>query len=78
MKVTFTAADGSVPTDLDPVVRVELNGEVVLTGTARFVDGHWEYLVRTNRLPDPRGTYTVTVLVPETGQTVTGSFRLRP
>ena len=78
VKVTFTAADGSVPTDLDPVVRVELDGEVVLTGTATFVDGHWEFLVRTGTLPDPRGSYTVTVLVPETGQTVTGSFRLRP
>ncbi|MFL6167453.1 MAG: ExeM/NucH family extracellular endonuclease [Ornithinibacter sp.] len=78
VKVTFTAADGSVPTDLAPVVRVELGGEVVLTGTARLVDGHWELLVRTGTLPDPRGLYTVTVLVPETGQTVTGSFRLRP
>lgn len=78
VKVTFTAADGSVPTDLKPVVRISLDGEVVLTGTATFVDGHWEFLVRTNRLPDPQGTYTVTVLVPETGQTVTGSFRLRP
>jgi uncharacterized protein len=78
VKVSFTAADGSVPTDLAPVVRVELNGEIVLTGTARFVDGHWEFLLRTGTLPDPRGTYTVTVLVPETGQTVTGSFRLRP
>ena len=78
VKVTFTAADGSVPTDLHPVVRVELDGEVVLTGTARFVDGHWEFLVRTGTLPDPRGVYTVTILVPETGQTVTGSFRLRP
>jgi uncharacterized protein len=78
VKVTFTAADGSVPTDLAPVVRVELNGEIVLTGTATFVDGHWEFLVRTGSLPDPRGSYTVTVLVPETGQTVTGSFRLRP
>ncbi len=78
VKVTFTAADGSVPTDLDPVVRIELDGEVVLTGTATFVDGHWEFLVRTGTLPDPRGVYTVTVLVPETGQTVTGSFRLRP
>ncbi len=78
VKVTFTAADGSVPTDLAPVVRVELDGEVVLTGTATFVDGHWEFLVRTGSLPDPRGSYTVTVLVPETGQTVTGSFRLRP
>ena len=47
VKVTFTAADGSVPTDLDPVVTVRLDGEVVLTGTARLVDGHWEYLVRT-------------------------------
>ena len=59
-------------------MRVRLDGEVVLTGTATFVDGHWEYLVRTGDLPDPPGPTRVTVLVPENGQTVTGSFRLRP
>ena len=34
VKVGFTGRDGSVPTDLAPIVRVELDGEVVLTGTA--------------------------------------------
>ncbi len=34
--------------------------------------------MRTRDLPDPSGTYTVTVHVLENGQTVTGSFRLRP
>ena len=78
VKVSFRGAHGSVPRDLAPVVRVELDGEVVLTGTARLAGGHWQFLLRTGTLPDPRGVYTVTVLVPETGQTVTGSFRLRP
>ena len=67
-----TAADIEAP--LSASTRVLRDG----SGTATFVDGHWEFLVRTGSLPDPRGSYTVTVLVPETGQTVTGSFRLRP
>ena len=49
----------------------------MLTGTLTFVDGQWQYDLKTSRLPDPSGTYTVTVTVPETGQTVTGTLRLR-
>ncbi|HET7761530.1 MAG TPA: ExeM/NucH family extracellular endonuclease [Phycicoccus sp.] len=78
VKVSFAAADGSEPTDLHVAVTITLEGQVVETGTMRWVDDHWEYLVRTGDLPDPRGTYTVTALVLDTGQTVTGTFRLRP
>ena len=37
-----------------------------------LVSGSWQYDLKTSVLPDPAGTYTVTVTVPETGQTVTG------
>jgi predicted extracellular nuclease len=77
VKLTLTAMDGSVPTDLHPEVTVTLDGESVLTGTMRFVDGHWELLVRTGDLPDPAGTYTVTVVVAESGQVFTSTFTLR-
>lgn len=76
VKTTFTAADGSVPSDLEPVVTVERGGAVVATGTMRLVDGEWEYLLRTGSLPGA-GVYDVTVLVPWNGQTVSGSFTLR-
>ena len=77
VKVGFTDCDGSVPTDLAPTVTVSLGGSTVLTGTATFVSDKWQYDLKTSRLPDPDGTYTVTVTVPETGQTVTGTLHLR-
>ena len=77
VKVAFTAPDGSVPTDLDPVVTVTLDGEVVATGEMRFEDGEWVYLLRTGDLPSTGETYTVTVTVPSNGQTVEGTFSLR-
>jgi len=77
VKVGFTACDGSVPTDLAPTVTVALGGTTVLTGTPAFVAGAWQYDLKTSRLPDPAGTYTVTVTLPETGQTVTGTLSLR-
>ena len=77
LKVGFTDCDGSVPTDLAPTVTVALGGTTVLTGTPAFVAGAWQYDLKTSRLPDPTGTYTVTVTLPETGQTVTGTLSLR-
>ena len=41
-----------------------------------FVSGKWQYDLQTSQLPDDNGTYTVTVTVPQTGQTVTGTLRL--
>jgi hypothetical protein len=42
-----------------------------------FVTDKWQYDLKTSLLPNPAGTYTVTVTVPDTGQTVTGTLRLR-
>ena len=78
VKVTYATPDGSTPTDVAPVVQVRLDGEVVLTAELTYVDGHWQYLLRTADLPDPSATYRVTVLAPANGQSATGTFRLRP
>ncbi len=77
VKAAFTSRDGSAVTDIEPFVTVRLAGEVVLTGSMTYVDGYWQYLVRTGDLPDPEGAYEVTVLVPSTGQYVTATFVLR-
>ena len=77
LKVGFTDCDGSVPTDLAPTVTVTLGGTAVLTAPMAFVSGNWQYDLKTSLLPDPAGTYRVTVTVPTTGQTVTGTLRLR-
>ncbi|WP_082589097.1 ExeM/NucH family extracellular endonuclease [Nostocoides sp. Soil756] len=76
VKIAFADCDGSVPTDLAPVVTVSTGGTTVLTGAAALVDGTWQYNLRTGDLPGT-GTFTVTVTVPETGQTQTASFVLR-
>ena len=78
VKVTYATEDGSTPTDVAPVVQVRLAGEVVLTAQMTYVDGYWQYLLRTADLPDPGATYRVTVLAPANGQSATGTFRLRP
>ena len=75
VKVAYTDCDGSVPTDLDPVVTVTRNGTTHVTGTATLVKGEWKYELSTRRLA--AGTYTVTVTVPETGQTDTAQLTLR-
>jgi len=77
VKVGFTDCDGSVPTDLAPTVTVALGGTTVLTAPMALVSGAWQYDLKTSTLPNPSGTYTVTVTVPETGQTETGTLRLR-
>ena len=75
VKVAYTDCDGSVPTDLDPVVTVTRNGTTHVTGTATLVKGEWKYELSTRGLA--AGTYTVTVTVPETGQTDTAQLTLR-
>ncbi|MFQ6170899.1 ExeM/NucH family extracellular endonuclease [Oryzobacter sp. R7] len=77
VKVAYTDCDGSVPTDLAPTVSVTLGSTVVATGTTSLVKGEWKYELNTRTLPNPTGTYTVTVTVPETGQTDSASLRLR-
>lgn len=76
VKVAYTDCDGSVPTDLAPVVTVRSGSVVVHTGTATFADGEWKYELSTKRLPGA-GTYTVTVTVPSTGQTDTATLTVR-
>ena len=75
VKVAYTDCDGSVPTDLDPVVTVSRNGTTHVTGTATLVKGEWKYEFSTRGLA--AGTYTVTVTVPETGQTDAATLTLR-
>ena len=75
VKVAYTDCDGSVPTDVNPVVTLSRNGTTVVTGTAVLVDGQWKYELSTRGLA--AGTYTVTVTVPETGQTDTATLTLR-
>jgi hypothetical protein len=77
VKVVLTTSVGEVPTDLDLSVAVSQGDVVVATGTMEYVDGEWVYLLRTGELPGA-GSYTVTVTIAQTGQTLTGSFRLRP
>lgn len=77
VKLQLADCDGSEPTDLAPEVTVTLGGEEVLTGTMSYVDGGWQYLLRTGALPDRSGSYTVTIEVPDTGQTHAAALRLR-
>ena len=76
VKVAYRDCDGSVPTDLAPVVTVTQGSTTIHTGTATLVKGEWKYELRTGVLPGP-GTYTVTVTVPSTGQTDTATLTLR-
>jgi predicted extracellular nuclease len=75
VKVEFFECDGSEPTDLDPTVTVTQGDTVVLEATMAYVDGQWQYNLRTRDLAP--GEYTVTITVAETGQTVIGSLTVR-
>jgi hypothetical protein len=46
-------------------------------GVMRFSDLLYKYNLSAAALPNPRGTYRITIMVPATGQQVTASFRLR-
>ena len=76
VKVAYRDCDGSVPTDLAPVVTVTQGSTTLVTGAATLVKGEWKYELKTRALPGP-GTYTVTVTVPVTGQTDTATLTLR-
>jgi hypothetical protein len=93
VKVVFTDCDGSIPTDLAPTISVTMISgnppgwsvnEPVSTsaadtaGVMRFSNGQWIYNLATRPLPDSSGIYRITITVPETGQTVTATFGLRP
>jgi len=75
VKVELVDCDGSEPTGLAPTVTVTLGGTIVRTGTMVHGHGQWTYSLRTSGLA--AGTYTVTITVPETGQTITATVRVR-
>lgn len=75
VKVELFDCDGSEPTDLAPTVTVTQGSTVVRTGTLAYVNGEWLYELRTSGLAV--GTYTVTITVPDTGQTITATVRVR-
>ncbi|MEO7421703.1 MAG: ExeM/NucH family extracellular endonuclease [Ornithinibacter sp.] len=77
VKISFTDCDGTVPTDIDPTVTVTQGGATVLRGDLVFADGEWSFKLKTGDLRDRKGTYTVTVTVPSTGQTSTATLHLR-
>ena len=75
--VGYIDCNGRIPRDIAPVVTVELDGATVLEQPMSQVGPVWLHLLRTGSLPASTGTFTVTVTVPSTGQTDTGTFRLR-
>jgi predicted extracellular nuclease len=75
--VGYVDCTGRIPRDIAPVVTVELGGRTVLSAPMSFVVVGWLHALRTSSLPASDGTYTVTVTVPSTGQTDSGSFRIR-
>ena len=75
--VGYIDCNGRIPRDIAPVVSVELDGATVLEQPMSQVGPVWLHLLRTGSLPASTGTYTVTVTVPSTGQTDTGTVRLR-
>ena len=75
--VGYVDCTGRIPRDIDPVITVELGGTTVLEQPMSLVGVAWLHLLRTGSLPASNDTFTVTVTVPSTGQTDTGTFRLR-
>jgi uncharacterized protein len=76
LRIDFQDCDGSEPTDLDPTVSVSRGGQEMLSGTMAYVNGQWEFQLRTAELTGP-ATYALTITVPETGQTVTATVVVR-
>jgi uncharacterized protein len=76
LRIDFQDCDGLEPTDLDPTVSVSRDGQEVLSGTMAYVNGQWEFQLRTAELTGP-ATYALTITVPETGQTVTATVVVR-
>jgi uncharacterized protein len=70
--------DGATASGVTPGLAVLRGDEPVLTSTPRRFGDLWVDLVRTDRLPDRSGSYAVNVTVPETGQVLSATLRLRP
>ncbi|MGL4178772.1 MAG: ExeM/NucH family extracellular endonuclease, partial [Dermatophilaceae bacterium] len=69
---------GSVPGGLTaPTVTVTLGDKTISEAATQRLGPLWAGLVRTRSFPADPGPYTVTVTVPDTGQSVTSTLRLR-
>ncbi len=92
VKVVFVNCNGKIPGDLAPTITVALmsRGTPVLVidkpvstshadtaGVMRFSDKQYKYNLSAAALPNPRGTYRITITVPATSQQVIAAFRLR-
>ena len=75
VKVELADCDGSEPTDLDPTLTVSQGSTVARTATLVYVDGKWQHNLSTAGLAP--GSYTVTITVPDTGQTITATLVVR-
>lgn len=75
--VGYVDCTGRIPRDIAPVITVELGGKTVLEQPMSAIGVAWLHLLRTSSLPASNDIFTVTVTVPSTGQTDTGTFRLR-
>lgn len=75
VKVELADCDGSEPTDLDPTLTVSQGDTVVRTATLAYGDGKWQHNLSTAGLAP--GSYTVTITVPHTGQTITATLVVR-
>ena len=75
VKVELADCDGSEPTDLDPTLTVSQGSTVARTATLAYVDGKWQHNLSTAGLAP--GSYTVTITVPDTGQTITATLVVR-
>ncbi len=93
VKVQFTDCNGAIPTNLTPTIKLTLvagttpgleinepksTSAADTPGVMRFSGNQYIYNLATKPLPDPSGTYRITIAVPLTGQTVTVNFSLRP
>ena len=78
LKVSLAACNGSKPANLAPTYAVTAasGGPVLATGSLRWDGDKYVGQFDTSSLPG-RGTYTVTVTVPSTGQKIVGTLRVR-
>jgi hypothetical protein len=78
LKVSYAACNGSRPANLAPTytVTASTGGPVLASGSLRWDGDKYVGQLDTSSLPG-RGTYTVTVTVPSTGQKIVGTLRVR-
>ncbi len=72
--IGYVDCTGRIPRDIAPVITVVLDGATVLEKRMNQIGPVWLHLLRTGSLPASTGTFTVTVTVPSTGQTDSGTL----